>query len=125
MMRSLILALLATFLFTSAASAGVCLLPNDGCGGSGGNDYGMVGNYATWETVEHLSQLKEFQGLDPTIQWTPYYFDAYLGDDSNPCTVTAPCLTLSKAKSLFTFGARIIWNAEHPYISKLIFPHRS
>jgi hypothetical protein len=84
---------------------------------------GGTGTHATWQTVECLAGLLEFEGLDDTIPWTEHHFDAYVGVDTAPCTAAEPCRTLSRAKQLFGYGARIIWNSDHPFISNRIFPY--
>jgi len=85
--------------------------------------HGGPGSYATWNTIECLAALREFGGLDPSIPWTVHHFDPYVGVDTAPCTEAEPCRTLSRAKGLFHYGTRIVWNSDHRFISNRIFPY--
>lgn len=99
--------------------------------GSGGADasYAMSGVNMTWQTVEYLSDLKRFEGLDSTIPWTRYWLDPYAGSDSNDGTYSKPFKTFGKWKSMAGFG---VWftvkNGGHGrtmYISDQTFPYPS
>lgn len=87
---------------------------------------GLEGAYMTPTTLGYLANLKEFEGLDPTIPWTRYWIDPYGGSDSNPGTYDYPFKTLSKWKELAAFGTWFtIKNGgrDRPmYISQQTFP---
>jgi hypothetical protein len=87
---------------------------------------GLIGTNMTWQTVEYMSTLKKFEGLDPTISWTRFWIDPYSGNDANAGTFEAPFKTLAKWKSLATFGTWFtVKNGRRNrpmYISQQTFP---
>lgn len=88
---------------------------------------GMSGAYMTWATVDYMSSMTRFEGLDPTIPWVDFWIDPYNGSDSNAGTYASPFRTLAKWKTMAGFGTRFtIKNGGRDramYISNQTFPY--
>lgn len=93
----LVVAMIAPAIAHSAGGAA------SGWGVHGGN--GLVGYQMTWQTVDYMSRMVMFEGLDPAIPWRRFYIDPYAGDDANSGGYDDPIRTLGEWKRRATFGS--------------------
>lgn len=87
---------------------------------------GMSNGYATPATLEYLSRMLRFEGLDLSIPWGTYWIDPYRGNDANEGTYQQPFRTLGKWKAIASYGVRLmVKNAGRdrpPVFSNQTFP---
>jgi len=71
---------------------------------------GLVNGVCKEECINTLMHLKTFQAVPSSAFTLEYWFRAFSGSDSNPCTELLPCRSVSKALSLFKPGTKIVFD---------------